>query len=357
MSGGVLAAGLGAPPVGAFARGLSSAPTAPLRLAPTAAGPSAAASPKLRIGSFNVENFFDTVDNPQTGDTIVPPEQYAVKLEKLSRAIREKLGSPDVLALQEVENQRVLDDLLALPEMKALGYQSVVGALNDKRGICNALLYRSGMVEVTKVDNFNPEARLDDNPAGQVDMSRLYARPPLVVDLRYRGAAQAVEGVQNLDMTVIVNHFKSKLGGDKPEPRRQLQGEALGGFVDARRAANPSRPVIVTGDLNALYEDGAYRKLASRPDGSKRLWDTPLSLKKSDRYTYIHKGNKNMLDHMLVTPDLQKAHVKTEIEHFNSYKGAGAKEGDAKVADGVSDHDTIVATFDLSRLASPPKGR
>lgn len=330
--------------------GMGTAAMAPAIAAASGRGPreaGASAAALFRVGTFNVENYFDTVDTPGFDDEVPSAADYSTKVSKLSKAIADKFGGADVIALEEVENQRVIDDLLARPELKGLGYRSVIMPTNDRRGINVAMIYRP-TVEVTGVEQFNPKVEMPDGGRGQVDPSRLYARAPLVVDMRWTGAGQAIDGAR--DLTVIANHFKSKLGGSGPEPRRQAQGEMLGGLVDARRAAQPNRAVIVLGDLNATYEDGAFRKLASRADGSKRLFDTPLTLPDADRYTYRYRGRPDMLDHLLVTPDLQAVHVATSIPHFNSAPDAGKYRRDPKVPQGSSDHDPIISTFDLAKL-------
>lgn len=312
--------------------------------APVAAG----GAGSLRVAQFNLWNFFDTIDDPNTEDKIPSAQEYQVKLSKVARAISGELGSPDIISLNEIENERVLDDLLKLPEMQALGYQRVVGDLNDRRGIRVGMLYRSSRLNPVHVSQVNPKIDLPDPASGQFDPTVLFARAPLIVDFALQGAAQAAAGAGQL--TVVANHFKSKLGGNGPEERRQAQGKFMGEWVDARRAAQPGVPIMVVGDLNATYQDGAYKKLAQRPDGSSRLTDIAMSIPETDRYTYIYRGRKDMLDHMLVTPEWKDALTGVHIPHFNTAKGAMNHVPDPTKAAGVSDHDPMVADFDLSKL-------
>lgn len=304
----------------------------------------------LRVAQFNLWNFFDTDDDPATEDKVLSPQDYKTKLAKVALAIASELGTPDIISLNEIENERVLDDLLQQPAMQAAGYKRIVGDLNDRRGIRVGMLYRDAKLEPVKVSQINPHISLPDPANGQVDPTLLFARAPLIVDFALRGAAQASEGVAQL--TVIANHFKSKLGGNGPEARRQAQGQTVGELVDARRAANPNVPIMVLGDLNATYDDGAFKKLAQRADGSARLQDVPLSIPSDDRYTYIYRGRKDMLDHMMVTPEWASSLVKARIPHFNTASGAMGDVSNPKVAAGVSDHDPMVADFDLSKLIS-----
>ena len=295
--------------------------------------------PTLSIAQLNLWNFFDTVDNPRTNDTVVPKAEFVTRLHKLALTITTTLNTPDIISLNEVENQGVIDALLALPSLK--GYRGVVRDSNDGRGINVGVLYREGL-EVTGVDMPNPKMSFKtDSAKGQIDPSLLYARAPLVVDFKLTGARQALAGVKEL--TVIVNHFKSKLGGDGPEPRRQMQGQYLGEYIDGLKAAKPNKSVVVIGDLNANYEDGAYKKLAHRADGTERLKDVGLTLPAEDRYTYIYRGKKNSLDHIMVTGDLFAQLKSVSIPHINTVRGAAQHKLDPTTSAGISDHDPMLA--------------
>src|SRR5687767_762799 len=65
----------------------------------------------LRITQVNMWNMFDTVDDPKLGDQLPTKAEYEARIKKFALTISGVLGAPDVLSLNEVENQRVLDDL------------------------------------------------------------------------------------------------------------------------------------------------------------------------------------------------------------------------------------------------------
>lgn len=319
-------------------------------VAPGAAtGLKAPAAGDLRIAQMNVWNLFDTFNDPKTGDdeTTLTPEQLEIKLVKLSKAVVE-LGLPDVISLNEIENDVVLKALVERPELKSAGYQFVVSELNDERGIRTGILYKGDKLEKVGVDAPNPKFSFPDGGRGQVDRTLLYARPPLVVDFKLRGAAQGAEGAGLL--TIAVNHFKSKLGGAAPEARRQMQGQYLGEWLDARRATRPGGATIVVGDLNANHGEGAYEKLAKRADGSTRFYDAPLKLKVEDRYTYNYRGQLDLLDHLMVDNAKADAITGVKILHVNTDKEAKKSQWDPKVLKGYSDHDSMVVDFDASKL-------
>ncbi len=309
-----------------------------------------AREPAITLGQLNVWNFFDTVDDPRSRDTVYEPEQYRARLVKLAGLVARDLGAPDVVTLQEIEHAGTLDDLLRMPQLAGLGYRYVVSDKADTRGIRNAILYRGDRLELRSLEHPNPVSTLPPEDPQLIGADRLFARASMVATFGLVGASDAAHAA----FTVINNHFKSKLGGDFYEPRRRAQGAFIGGLVDALRGAEPNLPVIVAGDLNATYDDGAYQQLEQRADGSLRLHDTLRVLPDEDRYTYVYRKQKNLLDHLLVTPDLRDAVESVRILHINSDADSAKKRWNSRTTHGTSDHDPIVARIRLG--AAPANG-
>ena len=71
---------------------------------------SAAAGHEVTIASFNLQRFFDTVDDPGI-DEVLTLTAYNMRLSKASIAIRQHLRYPDIIAVQEVENLTALQNL------------------------------------------------------------------------------------------------------------------------------------------------------------------------------------------------------------------------------------------------------
>jgi len=315
-----------------------------MRIAPPVASTVAAPGTDLRVAQFNVENFFDTVDDKSHSDDVRSPAAYELKLAKLSLAIRDTLKGADIITMEEVENQQVLDDLVKRPELAQLGYQTLLVEGNDKRGIDNAMLYRPERVKLLSHSVENPKSPAGMKPAGgQIDPSLLFARPPLIATFEVQGAAQAIAGANQL--TVIANHFKSMGGETDGGLRRDTEGAFVGGLVDARLAANPNAHILVAGDLNALAGTPALTSIEKRPDGTTRMIDTPMRLPKETRYTHVYQDDKNLLDHQYVTLGLDKLVTGMEIEHINADERGGENSSDANVPNGVSDHDPLLTTF------------
>ena len=68
---------------------------------------------ELTIASQNLLRFYDDVDDPALDEPVLPTLEYATRLRKASLLIRPALGAPDVLAVQDVDNQTTLQALAA----------------------------------------------------------------------------------------------------------------------------------------------------------------------------------------------------------------------------------------------------
>lgn len=314
--------------------------------------PAAAARDAARVtlATFNVWNMFDTEDDPRSRDTIYAPADYHARKVKIAGLIARDMGAPDVVSLQEVENARVLDDLLAMPQMAGLGYRYVLASKADTRGIRNAILYRPAKVELRSVEEPNPFSTLPPEDPVPIGSDRLFSRSPMIATFGLAGARDAAAAAT---FVVINSHFKSKLGGDAHEPRRQAQGAFIGGVVDALHGADAAIPIFVASDLNATWNDGAYQRIQQRRDGSERMLDTLASLPDADRYTYNYRGKLELLDHLMVNRDAAQVVEGVRILHVNTATDSLEKRFNPRTVHGTSDHDPIVATlrFDSVRAA------
>ncbi|MBC7249182.1 MAG: lamin tail domain-containing protein [Anaerolineae bacterium] len=294
------------------------------------------AADEFSVVTFNLENLFDTVDEPEKDDPVLTPEEYELKLTKLAAAIN-ALGAPTILAVQEAENAAVLADLAA---RTVVSYQVTLVDGPDARGIDVGLLTRSDRVTVlsaearqactTLEDGFGPGQ--GDCPEGQ---NMLFSRPPLVANLT----------VDGFPLTVIVNHFKSK-SQDTPEqqvtlPRRIEQAQWVANLVDEVLAADPQADVIVLGDLNDFLDSEPLAVLTGAG-----LRDVLLDVEKPSRYTYIYTGESEVLDHVLISADLEMEFQGVMPFHINADFPVPEVEDDTLRKS--SDHDPVLTWFRLA---------
>lgn len=199
------------------------------------------------IGFYNLENLFDTIDDPITIDEEFLPtgiknytgEVYKDKLNRLA-SVLSKIGtdlSPDGLALignAEVENVHVLQDLVNEPQLKSRNYKIIHYDSPDARGVDVNLLYNPKYF--TPVSSEPLHVKLYD-----ADSSERKTRDVLFVHGKFDGE----------DFFVFVNHWPSRRGGEQVSaPSRAAAAKVCRLKIDSITAVQPDAKIIVMGDLN-----------------------------------------------------------------------------------------------------------
>ena len=310
--------------------------------APDVSDPETTIGPEeFAVCSFNPENLFDDVDDGDgdMGDWAPPDRQaFELSLDKRAAAIREDLQRCTVVGLQEIEGKDAV--WRALAEAVGDGFRYDYYESADERDITNGILYDASRVVLRRSDQsqactstdygVNPiwsvGAHSRPNPCTQGGYP-LYDRPPYVADLTVRNT----RGDRSLDLRVIVNHFKSKLGD---ETVNQVQREA-----QARHAADLLTGVhaIALGDFN----DSLDSKTLAQFDGFVNLFVAHLP--PSDRYTYVYNGQSEAIDHFVMTPGLDRYFKAGSPVHINA-DFPERREPD-RSSNRSSDHDPIFVRF------------
>ncbi len=199
------------------------------------------------IAFYNVENLFDTINEPGKMDIDYTPEgrylwdteKYLDKLDKLAWVLK-RLGtekSPDgaaVIGLAEVENRRVLEDLAAHEDIRDRNYQVVHYESPDFRGIDNALFYNPDYFEYI---SSRPLPFEIERPDGSIEKNR----DVLLVTGKLMGEK----------IHVMVNHWPSRRGGEAATRYKRNRGAQVNrAIVDSLKAEDPMAKVIVMGDFN-----------------------------------------------------------------------------------------------------------
>lgn len=311
---------------------------------------------ELGVATYNVENLAAT-DGQE-------------KFDRLAQGIVANLAAPDIVSLEEVQDnngdtdngvvaadgtlRRLTDAIVAAggpryqwrqisPRDKADGGEPGgnirVAFLFDPARV--SFVDRSGGDATTPVRVVERSGSEGDSTASlSVSPGRIEprnpafddSRKPLIGEFTFRGKT----------VFVVANHFNSK-GGDQPlhgrfqpperssEQQRTAQAEVVRGFVEELRAVDPDARILVVGDLNDFGFSPALDVLTS---GGLR--DLSRQLPPVERYSYVYDGNSQLLDHMLVSPSIRE--VDYDIVH-----------GNAEFTDQVSDHDPQVARIGLGR--------
>lgn len=239
------------------------------------------------VAFYNVENLFDTINDPDTYDEEYTPvngwtkKNYEKKLDNLSRVLIElgtsdmQKNSPAIIGVCEVENRRVLEDLVKHPRLLDKNYKVVHFDSPDKRGIDVGFLYQErhfqptsyinvplyvyqNEVTTTKKSkkNSDEDEEIENNKNYDTKSKRIYTRDQLLVTGMLDGE----------EIHVIVNHWPSRSGGEKrSSPYREAAGRLNRRIMDSLIKINPNAKMITMGDLN----DGAYNKSVKEGIGAK----------------------------------------------------------------------------------------
>lgn len=322
----------------------------PGRFAPAAGG-------ELTLASYNLENFFDPVDDEGKNDTEWTPtaERYACELAARAHSIADDLGAPDVVGLAEIETRRVLQDLVAQPALAPFHYRPELIEGLDERGIDVGLIYRGDKLQLLSLEQAQGcimDPKIDEpgircSTAGGEAGWTLFARPPLLARFQVRGTRER--------FTLIANHFKSKRGGeDITMPTRRAQAAHVLALIERQQRLEPGVPVLVSGDLNDFEDSEPIHTLT----GSGQLKDPHADRSlgaAEDQYSFIFNGISQILDFILVPPRMElKAfqHVHVNLDFGTEPNSHFCYDPARHVR--VSDHDPIAVRLSLAEL---PKGR
>jgi endonuclease/exonuclease/phosphatase family metal-dependent hydrolase len=200
---------------------------------------------KLRILTWNVQAVFDGEDNGAEYEEYTElsgwnSEKYAGRLNGIARAIGQiEAGAPDILALEEIENARVLEDLARGPLSKS-AYRYTYFASLPGASLGIGVLSRTPFTR-TILHSFTGEDAGTPRPVAEV-----WVRPG------------------NEDLVLLVCHWKSKLEGDEvTEAQRRFSARVLLRRLREIEQEAPGTPVLIMGDLNENHDEyyrqaGAY---------------------------------------------------------------------------------------------------
>ncbi|GGT24468.1 endonuclease/exonuclease/phosphatase family protein [Streptomyces purpureus] len=304
---------------------------------------------ELAVATYNVEN--------------LDPSDPQEKFDALAKAVVENLASPDIVALEEIQDNngakndgtvaadetlKKFTEAIAAAGGPSYAWRSIDPANNRDGGepggnIRQVFLFNPERVSFTDraggdaqsatgvVRGEKGRAELTLSP-GRIDPANTAwdnSRKPLAGEFSFKGKT----------VFVIANHFGSK-GGDESlvshhqppnrssEVKRLQQAQAVNTFVKDILKVQRGADVVVLGDIND-FEFSATTKALT--DGGV-LYPAVKSLPRSERYSYVFQGNSQVLDQILTSPSIDD--FEYDSVHIN-----------AEFAEQNSDHDPQVLRF------------
>jgi predicted extracellular nuclease len=254
---------------------------------------SAASADELYVASWNVENLFDTTDDPNVehDEDYTPQsrlrwtkERLNIKLDQLAKIISKmNIGrGPDVLGMCEVENRKVVEMLVAKLAPLGRKYEIVHKDSPSDRGIDCALIYDSNVFSLADSKFHYIEARKTRD----------------IVEARLRR--------KDADLFVFMNHWPSRRND---EWQRAAAATVLRKRLDEILAADPKADIVLVGDFNDEPDNASIRdqlRAASfkdkLPAGS--FFDSTAHLHATGKGTHVYNNEWNLLDHIIISPGL-----------------------------------------------------
>ncbi|MBV7441072.1 endonuclease [Weeksellaceae bacterium TAE3-ERU29] len=280
--------------------------------------------PFYSIAFYNVENLFDTYDDPNTYDDDFTPEgskqwtrkRYRNKLGKLGKAISEigkrKIGfPPSIVALAEVENKTVLRDLLNISHLKKTPYRYIHFDSLDERGVDVALLYNSDEFRVNHAEPIRPPHFIDDKGIEDFTRDVLYVNGKL----------------QDSLIHIFVVHLPSQRNQNINQAKRDAIAQQIKSKIDYILSDEENPLIVILGDFNANPDDNTlykyFKSVGNHLKQNSTQFFNPMELLMSEnKFTTLHRRKWILYDQMLFSKsftDSDTALNLIDTEIFNPY--------------------------------------
>ncbi len=275
------------------------------------------------VAFYNLENLFDTINNNGKYDLEFSPagarqwdgKKYWSKIKNLARAItnfttQTTPSGPAFIGVSEIENRSVLEDLVKAVDnrlisegKRPLGLRVVHHDSPDRRGVDVGALYNPRYFKF--VDVSNTTLCIPENPT-------------------FRTRDQmCVTGVMGGDtVSVIVNHWPSRLGGEEQSSYLREAAAALSKHIaDSLWSLRPGQGVIVMGDLNDDPQNRSCAKVLGakkNPDGVKPdgFYNPFWSILDKGIGTLAYRSQWNLFDQIIVSGSLLEDNTGKDRLHY-----------------------------------------
>ncbi len=267
------------------------------------------------IAFYNLENLLDTIDDPNTKDEYSPMLQmeygkskaYLQKIDNMARVLSEigkdRTGkSASIIAVAEIENSNVLDDILNTTYFKNEHYNYVHQDSPDWRGIDVALLYKETVFSVSNYE-------LHELKAWNKDGYRVKTRSQL-----------AVSGFLDGELIhIIVNHWPSQRNGkSKTAYLREKSAELTKKIMSKIYQKEENPKIIILGDFNENPTENSIKEGLTTSSDKKLLLKKDLynpfeAMFKKGLGTLGFRDNVNLFDQIIITANFT-------FGNYNSYQ-------------------------------------
>lgn len=267
------------------------------------------------VGFYNLENLFDTYNDPAKNDEEFLPEgknqwteaKYQKKLQNMATVIRSMAETNgrfhSVLGVSEIENRLVLEDLVSQPEIASANYQIVHYDGPDARGVDVGLLYRPDHFKL-----LGSESIPFDFHSGKIEFAM---DGPDRERFKTRDILMAYGLLDGEEFAFYVAHLPSRIGG-KGWDLRSRGAEIIYEHACRMMDEHPGIKIVVMGDMNDNPTDVSmteYMHGKETPEevGKRDFFSPFISMLKAGYGSLAYQGTWNIYDIILVNETLLNA--------------------------------------------------
>ncbi len=258
-----------------------------------------------KVMFYNIENFFDTINDPEVRDDEFTPEgpkawnaaKYAKKLSNIERVLFDVAAVdriyPAVIGFSEVENRTVLEDIVATKKLAPASYRVVHYDSPEARGVDVAFIYRP--------DQFKLEGSFP-----------VKAEVPTLPNFRTRDILTMWGTIEGEPFYFMVAHWPSRLGGkDASAFKREALGAQMRRLADSVLRINPATKVVAMGDFNDDPTDPSIEEALGAKGKIKELakgdfFNPYHEMLRAGMGTLAYGDAWNIFDNIVVTENLAK---------------------------------------------------
>lgn len=271
------------------------------------------------VAFYNVENLFDTINDPKKFDDERTPEgkdhwtsaNYFDHIHKIASTIA-KIGrdvtstAPDFVGLSEVENRSVVEDLAHSEALKDYNYGIVHYDSPDARGIDVAFMYKKDVFTPTHTSKHFLDIK--DPSTGKPR----YTRDQILVSGQMEGE----------ELHFIINHWPSRSGGEAASrPFREAAAALNKHIFDSLTAINPKAKVISMGDFNDDPTNSAFKKVLKTKANKEKvnqgdLYNPMENLFKKGVGTLAYRDSWSLFDQFVLT----YGYIGKQVEGYKYWK-------------------------------------
>lgn len=344
----------------------------------TAKAAAVANSGVLTVATQDLGRFFFT--SKTANDAVaITAAAYARRLAKTAASIVNYENTPDIVAVQEAENEQTLLDLSSAVSAAAAAagktdptYNVMWMAGNDSTGLASGVLFNPAKVNIIAAEQYGQNLTYTA-PSGTT--YPLFDRPPFILHVKVlRVDTNSYPDSTTKSLIVVVNNMLDRTNIDNPtlgndvRYRREAQAEYIAQHV-IQTFQNNGESVISVGNYNSFQhevQDGfvdAMGAIDGNPVATNLVTlASPVNLtvpnainltgtsQTAQPYTYVESGSAEQPDHILVTSDFAN---RSSIDYARvnaDFPASGLN--DASTALHNADHDPLIGYFVIPQFSS-----